>query len=155
MTEDLDDAKSNLNNQETHINRGVELLLRNRRKKPEPPKTFQVKFGKMVSLFRREIVFHLNFYLDIRKKQSLEDEKMLAVTLTIGTLVSIMMFFVGGVVGWLAKDHVYQTQPVYTHPEMFDENGNILPDEILAVRFENGYDELDEEDDNQKEIRKG
>ena len=41
---------------------------------------------------------------------------MLAVTLTIGTLVSIMFFFVGGVVGWLAKDHVYQTQPVYTHP---------------------------------------
>ena len=148
MTEDLGDEKSNLNNETTHINRGFELLLRNRRRKPEPPKTFQVKFGKMVSLFRREIVFHLNFYLDIRKKQSLEDEKMLAVTLTIGTLVSIMMFFVGGVVGWLAKDHVYQTQPVYTHPEMFDENGNILPDEILAVRFENGYDELDEEDDN-------
>ena len=73
---------------------------------------------------------------------------MLAVTLTIGTLVSIMMFFVGGVVGWLAKDHVYQTQPVYTHTEMFDENGNILPDEILAVRVENGYDEFDEEDDN-------
>ena len=70
---------------------------------------------------------------------------MLAVTLTIGTLVSIMAFFVGGVVGWLAKDHTYQTQPVYTHPEMFDENGNILPDEILAVRFENHYD-LDEED---------
>jgi len=58
---------------------------------------------------------------------------MLAVTLTIGTLVSIMMFFVGGGVGWLAKDHVYQTQPVYTHPEMFDENGNIRPDEISAV----------------------
>jgi|TARA_B100001094_G_scaffold253998_1_gene252631 hypothetical protein len=72
---------------------------------------------------------------------------MLAVTLTIGTLVSIMFFFVGGVVGWLAKDHAYRTQPVYMHPEMFDENGNVLPDEILAVRFENGYDELDEEED--------
>ncbi len=68
MTENLDEGKSNLNNDETHINRGVELLLRNRRAKPEPPKTFQVKFGKMVSLLRREIVFHLNFYLDIRKK---------------------------------------------------------------------------------------
>ena len=79
---------------------------------------------------------------------------MLAVTLTIGTLVSIMFFFVGGVVGLLAKEHQFQTQPVYTHPEMFDENGNILPDEILAVRFENGYDEFDEEDDNQKEIFK-
>ena len=68
MTEDREDAKSILNNQDTHINRGFELLLRNRRKKPEPPKTFQIKFGKMVALFRREIVFHLNFYLDIRKK---------------------------------------------------------------------------------------
>ena len=41
---------------------------------------------------------------------------MLAVTLTIGTLVSVMFFFVGGVVGWLAKEHVVTTQPVYTHP---------------------------------------
>ena len=71
---------------------------------------------------------------------------MLAVTLTIGTLVSIMMLLVGGVVGWLAKEHMYNTQPVYTHPEMFDENGNILPDEILAVRFENNYDDYEEED---------
>ena len=68
MTDDLGDEKSNLNNETTHINRGFELLLRSRRRKPEPPKTFQVKFGKMVSLFRREFVFHLNFYLDIRKK---------------------------------------------------------------------------------------
>ncbi len=68
VTENLDDEKNKLNKSEPEINRGVELMLRNRRKKPEPPKTFQVKFGKMVSLFRREIVFHLNFYLDIRKK---------------------------------------------------------------------------------------
>ena len=68
MTEDQEEGKSNLNKSDPHINRGVELLLRNRRGKPEPPKTFQVKFGKMVGLFRREIVFHLNFYLDIRKK---------------------------------------------------------------------------------------
>ena len=68
MTEDQEDAKSSLNKSDSHINRGVELLLRNRRRKREPPKTFQIKFGKMVSLFRREIIFHLNFYLDIRKK---------------------------------------------------------------------------------------
>ena len=53
---------------------------------------------------------------------------MLAVTLTIGTLVSVMFFFVGGMVGWLAKEHVYNTQPVYTHPEMFDETViSVLP----------------------------
>ena len=68
MTDDLDDEENFLNKSEPHINRGVELLLRNRRAKPEQPKTFQIKFGKMVALFRREIVLHLNFYLDIRKK---------------------------------------------------------------------------------------
>ncbi len=68
MTEDLDDGKRSLNKSEPEINRGVELLLRNRRRRSEAPKTFQVKFGKMVTLFRREFVLHLNFYLDIRKK---------------------------------------------------------------------------------------
>ena len=69
MTEDQEDAKKDLNNDKPlEINRGVELLLRNRRKKPEAPKTFQVKFGNLFSFFNREIVFHFNFYLDIRKK---------------------------------------------------------------------------------------
>ena len=67
MTEDLEDEKKSLNKNTTEINRGVELLLR-RRRKPEKPKTFQVKFGNMISFFKREIVFHFNFYLDIRKK---------------------------------------------------------------------------------------
>ena len=72
----------------------------------------------------------------------------LIVTLTLSTVVTFLALLVGGMVGWLAKDHVYQTQPVYMHPEMFDENGNILPDEILAVRFENDYEpDEDSEDD--------
>ena len=69
VTEDQEDAKKDLNNDKPlEINRGVELLLRNRRRKPEAPKTFQVKFGNLFSFFNREIVFHFNFYLDIRKK---------------------------------------------------------------------------------------
>ena len=67
MTEDQEEEKKVLNNDKLEINRGVELLLRNRRK-AEPPKTFQVKFGKLIALWNREIVFHFNFYLDIRKK---------------------------------------------------------------------------------------
>ena len=67
LTEDLEEEKKDLNKDKPHINRGVELLLRNRRK-PEKPKTFQVKFGNLIALWNREIVFHLNFYLDIRKK---------------------------------------------------------------------------------------
>jgi len=68
MTDDQEEEKRNLNKDKPEMNRGVELLLRNRRRKPERPKTFQVKFGKLISLWNREIVFHVNFYLDIRKK---------------------------------------------------------------------------------------
>ena len=67
MTEDLEDEKKSLNKDTAEINRGVELLLR-RRRQPEKAKTFRVKFGNMISFFKREIVFHFNFYLDIRKK---------------------------------------------------------------------------------------
>jgi len=67
MTDDQEEEKRNLNKDKPEMNRGVELLLRNRRR-IQKPKTFQVKFGKLIALWNREIVFHLNFYLDIRKK---------------------------------------------------------------------------------------
>ena len=59
MTDDQEDAKKDLNNDKPEINRGVELLLRNRRKKSKS-KTFQVKF----SFLNREITLSL----DIKKK---------------------------------------------------------------------------------------
>jgi hypothetical protein len=68
MTKDQEGKKSKLNNNELQINRGVELLLRNRRKRESKPKTFQVKFGKMISLFRREFHFFIEFHFDVRKK---------------------------------------------------------------------------------------
>ena len=55
-----EEEKDDLNNDKTEINKGFELLLRNRRKEEPKTKTFQVKF----SLFGREITF----YLDIQKK---------------------------------------------------------------------------------------
>ena len=68
MTENQEEEKNSLNNDKLQINRGVELLLRNRRKeKPEKPKTFHVTFGKLIALWNRDIVFHFNVYLDIRK----------------------------------------------------------------------------------------
>ena len=66
MTDDQEEEKRNLNKDKPEMNRGVELLLRNRRR-IQKPKTFQVKFGKLIALWNREIVFHFNFYLDIRK----------------------------------------------------------------------------------------
>jgi hypothetical protein len=68
MNNNQESEKRKLNNSEPQINRGVELLLRNRRRKSEKPKTFQVRFGKMISLFRREFHFFIEFHFDIRKK---------------------------------------------------------------------------------------
>ena len=62
MTEDLEDEKKSLNNDKHEINRGFELLLRNRRKKPKP-KAFEVKF----SFMNREITLSL----DIKKSKNL------------------------------------------------------------------------------------
>ena len=59
MTKDQEEEKSNLNNDDSEINKGVELLLRNRRRE-EPSKTFQVKF----CIFNREVTFYMN----IKKK---------------------------------------------------------------------------------------
>ena len=59
MTEG-EDVKDDLNNDNTEINKGFELLLRNRRKEEPKSKTFQIQ----ISFFGREITF----YLDIQKK---------------------------------------------------------------------------------------
>jgi len=74
MIGDQEEGKNKLNKNDPHINRGVELLLRNRRKKSVKPKTFQVRFGKMISLLRREFHFYFEFHIDI-KKDKLSGEK--------------------------------------------------------------------------------
>ena len=68
MTRGVGDGKRKLNRNEPEINRGVELLLRNKRRRESKPKTFQVKFGKMISLFHREFHFFIEFHFDVRKK---------------------------------------------------------------------------------------
>lgn len=71
MTNEKEDEKSNLNNSESRINRGFELMLmkhNTREEKTSNPKTFQIRFGKMLSLFQREIHFQFDLNLDIKKK---------------------------------------------------------------------------------------
>jgi hypothetical protein len=61
-------------------------------------------------------------------------------------------FMIGLMIGWFGNDIVYaflnknRIQPM--HPEMFDENGQLIPDEIVAVRFENSedFEDYDDED---------
>ena len=62
-TENQEEKKPKL-----EINKGVELMLRNKKKLVRrEPKSFQFKFGQMVSFFKREIHIYLEFSLDIRK----------------------------------------------------------------------------------------
>ena len=73
-----DDSDLVLNKTEDvpQINRGIELLLRNRkgRENQEAPKSFRVTFGKVISLLNREIHFHFDSFIDIKKRNSREKD---------------------------------------------------------------------------------
>lgn len=62
--------RNDLNKTELRINRGFELMLRkkNRRENTSEPKTFQISFGKMISLFSREIHFGFDIFFNVKKK---------------------------------------------------------------------------------------
>ena len=68
MTENPEGKKRVLNKDKPEINRGVELLLRNRRAVKPQPNILQVKLQNVFSIFRREISFKLEFHLNISKK---------------------------------------------------------------------------------------
>ena len=65
------EEKDLLNNQigdsPLEIDKGVELLLRNKKKKEES-KTFQFKIDKMIALFKRECHLNIDLSFDIKKK---------------------------------------------------------------------------------------
>ena len=71
---------------------------------------------------------------------------MLALALVFSVLFVIFALILGGLVGWTVKQHLEQREPYTYHPEMFDENGQVVPDEIIAFRFEN-TDSFGEEED--------
>jgi hypothetical protein len=62
-------------------------------------------------------------------------------------MFTLLFFMVGSIIGWLTYRHLLETRPPYLHPEFFDENGQIIPDEVVAVRFEEGYFDDDDEDE--------
>ena len=73
---------------------------------------------------------------------------MLAVTLVFGSFLLIGFLIIGVIGGWVAREYLMNYQEIpKVHPEMFDQNGNLVPDEIVALRFENNYDNDEEDDD--------
>jgi len=64
----------------------------------------------------------------------------------------LLFFMVGSIIGWLTYRHTLESKPPYLHPEFFDENGNIIPDEIVAVHFENDYNYEDNDNNEDEDI---
>jgi hypothetical protein len=73
---------------------------------------------------------------------------MLAVSLVFGSFLTILFLILGLVIGWTAREYMMNYREVpRPHPEMFDEQGNLIPDEVIAFNFENyDYDNNEEED---------
>lgn len=69
--------------------------------------------------------------------------ELLAFTITFTVLFSLMFLIVGGLVGWVAKDYFRKKS---IHPEMFDNEGRLIPDDVIAFSFENP-EYLDHEDE--------
>ena len=75
------------------------------------------------------------------------ERDMLATSLVFGSFLTLLFLIVGAIGGWVAREYFMNYQDVKVHPEMFDSNGNLVPDEIVAFRFENNYDNDEEDDD--------
>ena len=71
-----------------------------------------------------------------------------AAIIAIFCLLNVTLLLVGGIIGWLAQqNNLFNSTVPALHPEMYVEYGNVLPDEILAVRFENDYDDEEAHDE--------
>lgn len=74
---------------------------------------------------------------------------MLAVSLVFGAFLTILSFVVGLLFGWVIREYMmnYQDRPKL-HPEFFDEHGNVIADEVVAVSFQEGFfDDIDDDDE--------
>ena len=75
------------------------------------------------------------------------DLDMTAIIIAMGVAILLLTIGVSVVIGYLVRAYIHDVTPQYTHPEMFDENGNPIADELIAFRFENGKPELDDLED--------
>ena len=72
------------------------------------------------------------------------------ISLVIGSFVTLLFFITGILIGWTAREYMKNYREVpRPHPEMFDEQGNLIPDEVIAFNFENYHDDSEEIDDDE------
>ncbi len=111
-------SNDDINKPDYDIDRGFEFILTGGKKKTKP--------------------LHI-------KKLTIGGRQMLAISLVYGSFLTILFLIVGLIGGWVAREYFMNYHEIKVHPEMFDSNGNVLPDEIVAFRFEN-YDNNEEDD---------
>ncbi len=72
---------------------------------------------------------------------------MEATDLVFSSLITVMFFFIGIIGGWNLREYLLNYRDIpRLHPEFYDQHGNVVPDEVLAIRFEQPED-VDDEDD--------
>jgi len=71
--------------------------------------------------------------------------KMEQAVLALSVMVGVLTLGLGLVIGYLFRSYIHDTTPQYSHPEMYDANGNPLADELIAFRFD--PDRLHDDDD--------
>jgi len=71
----------------------------------------------------------------------------LDIVLVLALPISFLSLVVGVILGWVSREYMMNYREIpRQHPEMFDIHGNLVPDDIVAFRFEN-YDSNDEDED--------
>ena len=76
---------------------------------------------------------------------------MLAVSLVFGSFLTVLFLIVGLIGGWTAREYMMNYREVpRPHPEMFDDQGHLIPDEVIAFNFENYHDYSEENDDDEE-----
>lgn len=68
---------------------------------------------------------------------------MLAVSLVLGSFLTILFLIMGIVIGWVSREYMmtHQEGPkqIAYHPEFYNKDGDLIDEEIVSVRFEHGY----------------
>ena len=72
-------------------------------------------------------------------------KRMEQAVLALSVMVGLLTLGLGLTIGYLFRAYVHDTTPQYSHPEMYDQNGNPLADELIAFRFD--PDRLHDDDD--------
>lgn len=74
--------------------------------------------------------------------------ELILITLTFTILFSLLFFMVGALSVWVLRDYIKKRidAKLSMHPEMYDEEGNLLTEGLIAFNFDN-YDEFTEPED--------